>query len=153
MRNIQRNSNYIRWPEKHRPDSAGHCQKSTSDMLVVVESPAGMLANISSLSLTCNGAVVQSVPIPNGVAASNAGSFRAAFQVPAIIGAATDTCNLQFQDVAGKTVKGQVNVAYYAEQKAVLSDGTVAEVAFDSTPNGNNAAKYQDTYTSNFCLQ
>jgi hypothetical protein len=131
----------------------GTVQKSSGNILLIVEGPASSASKVSSMSLTCGGTVMPSVAIPNGFAATAAASVRAAWAVPAIVGAESKSCVLQIQDVAGQTLSGLVSMDYFAMQKAVLADGTIAEVAYDSTPNGANAAKYQDTYTSDFVLQ
>ncbi len=130
----------------------GTTQKSSGNLLLVFEGPASSASKVSGVSLTCNGAVMPTAVIPNGVAASGAASTRAAWTISAVIGAESKACNLQIQDVAGQTLSGIVYMKWYAMQKAVLADGTVAEGAYDSTPNGANAAIYQDLYTSNFYI-
>jgi hypothetical protein len=130
----------------------GTAQKSSSDLLLVFEGPASSSSKLSTVSLSCGGAVMPSVAIPAGVAATGAASFRTAWTIPAIIGASTQTCTIQMQTVAGQTQSGIVYMKWYAMQKSVLADGTVAVAAYDSTPNGANAAVYQDLYTSNFYI-
>lgn len=131
----------------------GTSQKSTGKLLWVVETPASTSANVSSISASINGVVLSPVAIPNGIAAANAASVRTAFEVPAILGAASVNGNLQIQNAASKQVFGVVKQTFYAEQFFVDADGKVQEGAYDTSVNGNNAAKYQDSFTYDISIR
>ena len=131
----------------------GTSQKSTGKIFWVVESPAAQGINTSMISATCNGAPLPAVAIPAGVTAANAGSYRTAFEVPAVVNGAQTVCNLQITNTATGTVVGKVLNTFYAEQAFVNANGVVETGIYDSTPNGNNAPKYQDKYTYDFVIQ
>lgn len=131
----------------------GTSQKSTGKIFWVVESPASQGINTSMMSATCNGAPLSAVAIPAGVTAANAGSYRTAFEVPAIVNGAQTVCNLQITNTATGTVKGTVLNTFYAEQAFVNANGVVETGIYDTTPNGNNAPKYQSSYSYNFVIQ
>lgn len=127
----------------------GTSQKSTGKIFWIFESAAGMAVNITSVTASCNGAALSPMAIPSAVAAANAGSYRQAFEVPAVIGSTTTTCNLQIQSTASGTVSGLQKNTFYAEQTYVDANGQVTSGIYDTTVNGNNAAKFQDSYTYN----
>jgi hypothetical protein len=112
-----------------------------------------MAVNTSSIVATVNGVQLSPVSIPNGITAANAASYRTAFVVPALVGATSSTGTLTITNTATGVVSGLVKNTFYAQQKFVDASGTVQEGIMDSSPNGNNAAKYQDTYTYNIVLQ
>lgn len=131
----------------------GTSQKSTGKLFWIIESPASSQSNISTMAVTCNGAQLPNVAIPNGASATNSGSSRIAVEVPAVVGASQTNCNLQIVNSATGTVKGTVLNTFYAEQTFVDADGKVQTGIYDSSSNGNNAAKYQDKYTYNIVIQ
>ena len=133
----------------------GTSQKSTSTIFWLVESPTGMAVNLSATGLTasCNNVQLSPATIPSAIAATNAGSLRAAFEIPAIVGSSSTNCNLQIQTTATGVASGLFKNTFYAEQKYIDSTGTVQTGIYDTTPNGNNAVQYQDTYTYNVYLK
>lgn len=131
----------------------GATQKSTGKIFMIVETAASMGTNTSSIVMTLNGQQLSPASIPNGITASNAASYRTAFEIPAIVGASSSTGTLTITNTATGVVTGLTKVTFYAEQKFVNADGKVEEGIMDSTVNGNNAAKYQDSYTYNFVIQ
>lgn len=130
----------------------GTSQKSTSDILWIFESSANNASSVQSVAVTCNGQTLSPTAIPAGATGSNANSFRTAFIVPAILNGAQTNCNLQIVNTPTAQVSGTLHNTFYAQQTFVNSDGQIVSGAFDSSANGNNAAKYQDTYTYNIVV-
>lgn len=123
-------------------------QKSTGKMFFYVEMPSNSAQNVSSVTMSCNGANLPAVSIPSAVSSTNTNAFRTAFEIPALDNGAQTTCNLQVTDLGAKELLGAVRTTIYAEQLFADTDGSFKEGIYDA----NSAAKYQDSYTYNFLL-
>lgn len=130
----------------------GTNQRSTSSIQWIVETPANTGVNTSSITASCDGVPLATKAIPAGIAAANAGSTRASFIVPALINTQSHDCKLYIQNTASGVVLGTLLNTFYAEQTFVDADGHVQVGIMDESPNGNNAAKYQDSYTYNIVI-
>lgn len=129
-------------------------QKSTSKMVLAVESPtAGSSSgNITAITISCPGATPYT--LPNVLAPTNAGSVRAAVEIQPLVGSsATTTCQVTLQLAASRLMPGTYLVNVWAEKNFVDSTNNIQMGLVDTTLNGNNALQYIDSYTNNFLIQ
>lgn len=128
----------------------GTPQKSTSKIFWVVEMPASSAANMTSNGLTLNCAGSNVASIPNAVGATNANSYRAAWEIPELSDGKSVDCYLTASVIGGKTIASAgVYNTFYAEQAFIDTNG---QVVSNGIYDANGNAKYQDKYTYNFYI-
>ena len=124
----------------------GTTQKNSGKMFWTFETPANTGTNVSTVSLTCGGVQVNPVALPGCLTAANAASKITAWEIPAIVGFGETDCTVNIQATAtGSLGAGSYVFKEYAEQKFFDSTDTLQEGICDTTVNGNNANKYQDS--------
>lgn len=128
----------------------GNTYKSSGRMFVVAE--FSNTQNVSSMTLSNNGAVVGSASIPNCYTNTLTGTpFRAAWEVPAVVGSAQSTLNLQTSAASGNVAQGKMILSIYNEQDVV--DSLNGNFLTSGICDSNNAKTYRDSqYTAFFFI-
>jgi hypothetical protein len=128
----------------------GNTYKSSGRMFVVFE--ISTTTNVSSVTLSKSGSVVPTVSVPNCYSNTLSGTpYRAAWELPAIIGGAQETYNLQTLSANGNTVQGKAVFTIYNEKDAVdsLTGAYITSGICDSNNVGTTLGSQTNTYYYN----
>jgi hypothetical protein len=116
---------------------SGTSLESSGDGILIVEFPASTSANITKVELS--GATLTSLPTIHS--SVNAGSKIVAFEIPAVVGSDKSVHTLTITLGASKDLVGTTLMDWYAKQKFVDTDGSIAFGVEDS----EGTAKYENT--------
>jgi len=123
---------------------AGTSQESSGEGIYVIEFPAGSASNITKVELS--GATLVSKPMVHTTL--GAGSYVAAFKVPAVIGSEKAIHTLTVTLGATKLLSGGVYTDWYAMEEFIDDNGQVSYGVEDS----DGTAQYENTLDFDFLI-
>jgi len=110
----------------------GTAQKTTGDTMMIAEFPSGSASNMSTVTLTCGGSALASVPISSFITSTNTNAYRIAYVLPELKDGAVQDCYLSATLLASKTLSGSMRTSYYGQEQFVDTDSIIKKGLYDS---------------------